>query len=117
MTDATEMELRIDEDPLVMLTEEFVRHGAEERGAILTPECLRWLAQQLVKQRRKRERTEHDVRVAVESFTQTRFELGDAAFEDEGSEEVGLLGVVEVAEEIGEDPPSPRLRRGAGDER
>ena len=52
------------------------------------------------------------MRVAVESLAQARLELGDAAFENEGRKEVGLLGVVEVAEEIREDPPSPRLRRG-----
>ena len=52
------------------------------------------------------------MRVAVESLAQARLELGDAAFENEGGQEVGLLGVIEVAEEIREERVV-----GAGDER
>ena len=43
------------------------------------------------------------MRVAIESLAQARLELGDAAFENEGGEEVGLLGVIEVAEEVREE--------------
>lgn len=51
---------------------------------------------------------------AVEEIAHVGLEGFDAAFEHEGREDIGFACVVEVAQEVGEDPPSPKATAGQG---